>query len=49
MRDRRVQIEMIDLLAIPAAGPASTGSPDVVAEWFDKVIAELDRGPLLVH
>ena len=49
MRDRRVQIEMIDLLGRPAQGDLGSASPDAVADWFEGVIAELDRGPFLTH
>ena len=49
MRDRRVQLEMINLLGAPAAGASGTTSPDVIADWFERVIAELDDGPLLMH
>ena len=50
MRDRRVQVGMVDLLGgRPAVGSPGSTPPDVIAEWFESVIAELDRGPLLVH
>ena len=49
MRDRRVQLEMINLLGAPTADASGATSPDVIADWFERVIAELDDGPLLMH
>ena len=48
MLDRRVQNEMFSLLSNSASVDARAASSEEVADWFERMIAEIDEGPLVL-